>query len=107
MLALVHLLDIKKDPDDCHKLIVDPVAAPVVQQIFQWAYEKVGLNRIVLMLNEGGYPAPSNYKYSTGEITHENLIGEGFWQTRTVMKILKEEKIYRRYGSGPYKNCCT
>lgn len=82
----------KKDPDDCHKLIVDPVAAPVVQQIFQWAYEKVGLNRIVLMLNEGGYPAPSNYKYSTGEITHENLIGEGFWQTRTVMKILKEEK---------------
>ena len=82
----------KKDPDDCHKLIVDPVAAPVVQQIFQWAYEKIGLNRIVLMLNEGGYPAPSNYKYSTGEITHENLIGEGFWQTRTVMKILKEEK---------------
>ena len=81
----------KKDPNDCHKLIVDPVAAPVVQQIFQWAYEKVGLNRIVLMLNEGGYPAPSNYKYSTGEITHENLIGEGFWQTRTVMKILKEE----------------
>ena len=71
---------------------MDPVAAPVVQQIFQWAYEKVGLNRIVLMLNEGGYPAPSNYKYSTGEITHENLIGEGFWQTRTVMKILKEEK---------------
>ena len=22
----------------------------------------------------------------------KNLIGEGFWQTRTVMKILKEEK---------------
>lgn len=29
-----------KDPDDCHKLIIDPVAAPVVRQIFQWAYEK-------------------------------------------------------------------
>ena len=23
-----------KDPDDCHKLIIDPVAAPVVRQIF-------------------------------------------------------------------------
>ena len=55
-----------KDPDDCHKLIIDPVAAPVVRQIFQWAYEKVPLNRIVLLLNEGGYPSPGKYKMQTG-----------------------------------------
>lgn len=81
-----------KDPDDCHKLIIDPVAAPVVRQIFQWAYEKVPLNRIVLLLNEGNYPSPGMYKMQTGEITHQALAGRGYWQTWTVAKILKEDK---------------
>lgn len=81
-----------KDPDDCHKLIIDPVAAPVVRQIFQWAYEKVPLNRIVLLLNEGNYPSPGKYKMQTGEITHQALAGRGYWQTWTVAKILKEDK---------------
>ena len=80
-----------KDPDDCHKLIIDPVAAPVVRQIFQWAYERVALNRIVRNLNEMGIPAPSHYKKTTGEITSPGLIGSGKWQTRTVMKILESE----------------
>ena len=30
----------RKDPENCHKLLIDEAAAPVVQQIFQWAYEK-------------------------------------------------------------------
>lgn len=81
-----------KDPDDCHKLIIDPVAAPVVRQIFQWAYEKVPLNRIVLLLNEGGYPFPGKYKMQTREITHQALAGRGYWQTWTVSKILQEDK---------------
>ena len=80
-----------KDPDDCHKLIIDPVAAPVVRQIFQWAYEHVGLNDIARRLNEQGIQTPSHRKRATGEITHENLIGSGKWQTRTVMKILESE----------------
>ena len=80
-----------KDPDDCHKLIIDPVAAPVVRQIFQWAYSHVALNRIVRNLNEMGIPAPSHYKKATGEITSPGLIGSGKWQTRTVMKILESE----------------
>lgn len=81
----------RKDPDDCHKLLIDEVTAPVVRQIFQWAYERVSLNNIVVRLNEMGVPSPSYYKKSTGEITHENLIGNGKWQTRTVAKILSSE----------------
>ena len=80
-----------KDPDDCHKLIIDPVAAPVVRQIFQWAYEHVGLNDIARRLNEQGIQTPSHRKRATGEITHENLVGSGKWQTRTVAKILDSE----------------
>lgn len=81
----------RKDPDNCHKLLVDENTAPVVKQIFEWAHEHVSLNRIVRNLNEMGIPAPSHYKKATGEITSPGLIGSGKWQTRTVMKILESE----------------
>ena len=81
----------RKDPKNCHKLLVDEATAPVVKQIFEWASDRVGLNRIVRNLNELGIPAPSHYKQATGEITSPGLIGNGTWQTRTVMKILESE----------------
>ena len=81
----------RKDPDNCHKLLIDENTAPVVKQIFEWAYERVALNRIVRNLNEMGIAAPSHYKKSTGEITSPGLLGSGKWQTRTVMKILESE----------------
>lgn len=81
----------RKDPDNCHKLLIDENTAPVVKQIFEWAYERVALNRIVRNLNEMGIAAPSHYKKSTGEITSPGLIGSGKWQTRSVMKILESE----------------
>ena len=77
-----------KAPDDCHQLIIDPVAAPVVQKIFQWASEGAGLNTITVRLNDAGYLPPSHYKNTQGIISHENLIGNGNWNTRTVAKIL-------------------
>ena len=80
-----------KSPDDCHQLIVDPVAAEVVKTMFQWAAEGAGLNTIAVRLNEAGYLSPSHYKRTLGEITHENLVGNGHWQTRTVSKILRAE----------------
>ena len=80
-----------KADDDCHQLVIDPVAAPVVRQIFAWANEGAGLNTIAVRLNEAGIPAPSHYKRDLGEITHDNLIGSGKWQTFTVSKILHNE----------------
>lgn len=81
----------RKDPENCHKLLIDPEAAEVVFQIFQWAYEHVGLNDIARRLNEQSIQTPSHRKRATGEITHENLVGSGKWQTRTVAKILDSE----------------
>ena len=81
----------RKDPDNCHKLLIDEDTAPVVRQIFERAHGHVALNRIVRNLNEMGITAPSHYKKSTGEITSPGLIGSGKWQTRSVMKILESE----------------
>ena len=41
-----------KAEDDCHQLIIDPVAAVVVQRMFRWASEGAGLNTIAVRLNE-------------------------------------------------------
>lgn len=80
-----------KAKDNCHLLIVDPVAASVVKQMFEWAAEGDGINTIVRKLNESGVISPSYYKKEIGQITHENLLGNGKWQTRTVTKILRCE----------------
>ena len=80
-----------KAEDDCHQLVVDPATAPVIRQMFQWAYEGAGLNTIVLRLNEAGVMTPSHYKFSVGEISNEKQLGNGKWQTFTVSKILRSE----------------
>lgn len=66
-----------KAEDDCHQLIIDPVAAVVVQRMFRWASEGAGLNTIAVRLNEAGILTPSHYKKMQGKITHENLLGSG------------------------------
>jgi len=81
----------RKDPKDCHKLLVDEEAAAVIRQIFEWAHEKVSVNAIVMRLNAAGFRAPNHYKHQKGVITNENLVGTGIWQTRTVARILDNE----------------
>lgn len=80
-----------KAADNCHRLVVDPAAAPVVRQIFEWAYEGAGINDIARRLNEAGFVTPSRYRQEQGIITNERLLGKGAWQTFTVNRILADE----------------
>lgn len=81
----------RKDPTNCHRLLVNEDTAPVVQQIFRWAADGLALNRIVKQLNEANTLTPSHYLASVGLIANQKLIGSGSWQTRTVGKILADE----------------
>ena len=81
----------KKSPDDCHKLIVDEETAPVVKQIFQWVLEGISYDKIAVMLNEAGVMTPSHYMKKQGIISNQNLIGQGYWQTFTIAKIVRSE----------------
>ena len=81
----------KKLPNDCHKLIVDEETAPVVKQIFQWVLEGVSYDKIAVMLNEAGVMTPSHYMKKQGIISNQNLIGQGYWQTFTIAKIVRSE----------------
>ena len=80
-----------KDPEDCHKLVIDPEAAAVVKQIFAWAANGMGINTIVTRLNEAGVMTPSYRRAEQGLITNEKQLGSGSWQTFTVNKILHAE----------------
>lgn len=81
----------EKATDNCHQLVVDEEAAPVVQKIFSWASEGVPLNIIVRRLNESGILSPGYYGVSKGRIPNNRLAGNGKWQTWTVTKILTSE----------------
>ena len=80
----------RKDPTNCHRLLVNEDTAPVVRQIFQWAADGVSLNAIVKRLNETGVLTPGHYLASVGLIHNEKLMGSGKWQTWTVNKILTD-----------------
>ena len=81
----------RKDPANCHRLLVNTDTAPVVRQIFRWAADGVALNAIVKKLNEASVPTPSHYLASLGLISNNKIMGSGKWQTRTVGKILADE----------------
>ena len=51
----------RKDPQNCHRLLVNEDTAPVVRQIFQWAADGISLNTIVKRLNKANILTPSHY----------------------------------------------
>ena len=61
-----------KDPEHRGRLVVDPVAAKVVQHIFQRCADGAGQIRIAKELNEAGIPCPSEYKRLMGERYRNN-----------------------------------
>ncbi len=81
----------KKSPDDCHKLIIDEETAPVVKQIFQWVLEGVSYDKIAVMLNESNVLTPSFYERKRGIIRKESSLGQGYWNTFTIIHIIENE----------------
>lgn len=80
-----------KDPNDCHKLIVNTEVAHNVKQIFNWFINGISMNEIALKLNEMQVPTPSVYGYQKGYITTKKSVGSGLWNTRTIQQILSSE----------------
>ena len=63
-----------KDPNDCHKLIVNPETAPVVRLIFELFNGGTAMNEICLQLNERQIPTPSVYGYQKGYIGSTKMV---------------------------------
>ena len=78
-----------KDPKDKHKIIVDPEAAEVIQQIFSLFLGGMSKNAIVMYLNEHGVLSPSEYKRSKGMNYKTTLtVNKAMWCERIINCIL-------------------
>ena len=82
-----------KDPKDNNHLIVDPVAADIVRQIFQMKLDGFNSQRIADALNAMGVLPPAEYKRSNG-LNYDSgfRIGSGVgWSPTSVNRILANE----------------
>ena len=79
-----------KDPDDHHHLIVDPVAAEVVKNIFDWFLQGMSIIGIAKKLNHMGIPNPSAYKRQCG-LNYKHPAGQldSAWPDSSVKRVLK------------------
>ena len=82
----------RKDPANKNHLVIDPEAAEVVRQIFQWSLEGHGKQNIAYMLNERGVSSPTRYKETNGLAqNHYRKRDFGLWNKTTVWRILRNE----------------
>lgn len=80
----------QKDPEDKNHLLIDPITAPVVRQIYGWRAEGAGYGTITRWLNEQGIPSPGRYRFEQGIVTNNNKKGrELLWNRHVLSDILK------------------
>jgi DNA invertase Pin-like site-specific DNA recombinase len=82
----------RKDPADKNHIIIDPEAAEVVRQIYQWSLEGRGRQSIACLLNQRGVPNPTRYKAERGWTCNHPVKNDfGLWNKVTVGRILTNE----------------
>ena len=80
-----------KDPEDKHRIIVDPEAAEVVKSIFQKKLEGASNASITRWLNDSGILSPCCYRYQKGILIDQRYAQPKPWGIETVKKILRSQ----------------
>jgi DNA invertase Pin-like site-specific DNA recombinase len=100
-----------KDPNDKHKLIIDPEAAQIVKRIFSMYLEGYGLSMIAKQFNAEGIPCPSKYKVLKGiKSNRSDTNAETLkWSDHTIWHITRNpnytgDLVQCRYGKPSYKS---
>ena len=80
----------RKDPENKNRLLIDPETAPVIQQIYEWRAQGLGIGTIARILNERDIPSPGRYRFEHGVITNNNKKGSALlWNRHTLTDILR------------------
>lgn len=84
----------QKDPSNTKRLIIDPVTAPIVAQIFEWVASGLGTSVVAHRLTKLNHPIPSIYKKENRPTSDKNLNnGNGIWRPQTV-KLIVTDMMY-------------
>jgi len=89
-----------KSPEDKHKLIVDPVAASVVQRIFQMKKDGMSNAGIARILSEEKIPNPNHHRYLQGIVYTKRYAENTPWQTQSVKNILQNPVYLGHMAQG-------
>jgi DNA invertase Pin-like site-specific DNA recombinase/DNA-binding XRE family transcriptional regulator len=103
-----------KNPDDKHKLIIDPEAANTVKRIFAMYIEGMGSTAIAKMLNKERVENPHEYRLRKGipqNQPKEKLSGL-MWNDSIIFRMLNNpnytgDLVQCRYYKPSYKSKCA
>ena len=93
------------DPNDCHKLILDPVASQYVRLIFELALQGNRTGTIAKILNEKQIPTPAAYHVAENHVYSEQKawdLQRSHWTSGTVYHVLKNEKYKGTYVGAKF-----
>ncbi len=100
----------QKDPNQEGHLIIDPIAAETVREVFSLYNQGYGKTAIARMLNNRGIPNPTQYKVEQGVNYKKpkNKLGQ-LWKYSAISSMLQNEMyignmVQGRYGSISYKS---
>lgn len=78
----------KKSPGEKHKMVLDPVTAPIVREIFLAAIAGKKSTEIASMLNEKHILTPLEYK----NLSRKSIHNEAMWSHQAVLRIIRDYK---------------
>ena len=93
------------DPNDCHRLILDPVASRYVRLIFELALQGNRTGTIAKILNEKQIPTPAAYHVAESHVYSEQKawdLQRSHWTSGTVYHVLKNEKYKGTYAGAKF-----
>ncbi len=93
------------DPNDCHKLILDPVASQYVRLIFELALQGNRTGTIAKILNEKQIPTPAAFHVAENHVYSEQKawdLQRSHWTSGTVYHVLKNEKYKGTYVGAKF-----
>lgn len=91
----------RKDPANKNHLIIDPITAPIVLQIYEWRAVGLGYGAITRRLNEQGIPSPGRYRFEQGIITNNNKKGTALlWNRHALTDILRNPVYIGHLAQG-------
>ncbi len=97
----------RKDSNNKNTLIIDPIAATVVKEIFELYQNGYGISKISQTLNQKGIPNPLTYKQENDEKINPNpsrkTLKRHFWTPSTVSSILHNQIYIGDMVQGKYK----
>lgn len=93
------------DPNDCHKLILDPVASQYVRLVFELALQGNRTGTIAKILNEKQIPTPAAYHVAESHVYSEQKawdLQHSHWTSGAVYHVLKNEKYKGTYVGAKF-----